>query len=72
MSDEMKVSFTVEIEGCFTEGGKKCPYLHKTTLGRGFCSKEGDNLYGREAAMWNRYKLTESCPMVKKQFEELI
>lgn len=71
MSDEMKVSFVVEITGCFAEKDKICPYCQSCFPKGNYCAK-APNGKEYQIALDNRYKLTESCPMVKEQFEALI
>lgn len=67
----MKVSFMVEIEGCFVEKDKVCPYCQSCFPKGNYCT-QAPNKEGYQVVIDNRYKLTESCPMVKKQFEALI
>lgn len=68
----MKVSFMVEIEGC-DNGEKRCPHLQQSYFKAPACGRLADeNIDKYQITVDNRYKLTESCPMVKKQFEALI
>ena len=72
MSDKMKVSFRVEITGC-DNGRQRCPHLRDIYFKGPSCGKLSDeNIDKYQVVIDNRYKLTESCLMVKKQFEALI
>lgn len=63
--DKMKLSFMVEVTNCHD----CCPHLsndYKVYICGKYRGREKHKIY-----IDNRFKLTKSCPMIKKQFEML-
>ncbi len=66
--DDMKVSFKVEITGCEVED-VRCPHLNRNNIA---CNIILHGVERIRAVLNNKPKLTETCPMVRAQFEALI
>lgn len=63
----MKVSFMVEITGCYVKD-TRCPYLSNS---RYLCLKCPQDANKASIVIDNTEKLTKTCPMVRAQFEAL-
>lgn len=63
--DKMKLSFMVEVTGCHSS----CPHLGRNH--NLFVCIKSEGIKRHTIYLENAYKLTKSCPMIKKQFEML-